>query len=274
MALPFEASAAVSRALAEDVGAGDITSISIVPEHGAGIGILAAREQCVIAGADVAREAFRQLGGCEFPGDLNDGDTLKAGDRSNFVVGSLRSILTAERVALNFLQRLSGIATLTRAFVERARSVQLRDTRKTTPGLRALEKYAVAVGGGTNHRFGLHDAILIKDNHIAVAGSVAKAIEAVRKAGHQRIEVECDTIDQVRQALDSGADEILLDNFSIDALREAVAIVKGRALLEASGGVDLENVVAIASTGVDAISVGALTHSVPSIDLSLDVRPE
>lgn len=264
---------AVRRALAEDIGSGDVTTNSIVDPSGAGIGIIEARQDCVIAGVDAARETFRQIGGCDFPGDLADGDRLKEGDRVPLVIGSLRSILTGERVALNFLQGLSGVATLTRRFVDAAPNVQIRDTRKTTPGLRALEKAAVAAGGGVNHRFGLFDAILIKDNHIAVAGSIKEAIRRARSAG-MVVQVECDTIPQVHEALAEGAEAILLDNMNPDTLREAVGIVDCAAFVEASGGITLDTVAAVAATGVDAISVGALTHSAPAIDLSLDVRPE
>lgn len=271
---PVVVASAVRLALAEDVGAGDITTLSIIPESGAGIGVLEARQECVLAGIDLARETFRQLGGCDLPDGLADGDLLKAGDRQTLVVGSLRSILTGERVALNFLQRLSGIATLTRCFVEAAPTVQLRDTRKTYPGMRAFEKHAVAVGGGVNHRFGLYDAILIKDNHVAVAGSLSTAVERARAAGHTPIQVECDTIDQVREALACGVEAILLDNMTTDHMREAMDIIDCAAFVEASGGVTLDTVGAIASTGVDAISVGALTHSPRAIDLSLDVRAE
>ncbi|HEX9697683.1 MAG TPA: carboxylating nicotinate-nucleotide diphosphorylase [Actinomycetota bacterium] len=264
---------AVRRALAEDVGSGDVTTDSIVEVHGAGIGILEARQDCVIAGVNAARETFRQIGGCDLPGDLADGDRLKDGDRVPLVIGSLRSILTGERVALNFLQRLSGIATLTRRFADAAPNTQIRDTRKTTPGMRALEKAAVAVGGGVNHRFGLYDAILIKDNHIAVAGSVKEAMVRARRSG-MTVQVECDTIGHVREALAEGVEAILLDNMTPEEMREAVAIIDCAAFVEASGGITLDTVAAVAATGVDAISVGALTHSAPAIDLSLDVRPE
>jgi nicotinate-nucleotide pyrophosphorylase (carboxylating) len=238
------------------------------------MGVLESREDCVLCGIPVAREVFTQLGGCSFPSDLSDGAVLKAGDREPIVVGALQSILTGERVALNFLQRLSAIATLTRRFVEAAPGVQIRDTRKTTPGLRALEKYAVAAGGGVNHRFGLFDAILIKDNHILAAGSLSAAVERARAAGRRPIQVECDTIAQVREALSVQADAILLDNMPVPMLEEAVRIVDCAAFTEASGGVTLDTVAGIAATGVDAVSVGALTHSAGSVDLSLDVRPE
>lgn len=266
---------AVRRALAEDVGAGDVTTDAIVPAHGAGIGILEVRQDCVIAGVEAARETFRQLapGGVQFPCELRDGDALKEGDRQPFVVGPLRAILTGERVALNFLQRLSGIATLTRRFVEAAPGVAIRDTRKTTPGLRALEKAAVLAGGGTNHRFGLFDAVLIKDNHIRVAGTLRAAIERARAAGLP-VEVECENLDQVREAIEAEAEELLLDNMDVSTLSSAVLLARGDAKTEASGGITLSTVGAVAAAGVDAISVGALTHSAPAIDLALEINPE
>jgi nicotinate-nucleotide pyrophosphorylase (carboxylating) len=266
--------ALVARALAEDVGDGDVTTNAIIPEHGAGIGILVANEDCVLAGLEPAREVFRQLADVQFPHGVNDGDHMKKGDHFPFVVGSLRAVLTGERVALNFLQRLSGIATITRRYVEAAPHVMILDTRKTTPGLRDLEKAAVRAGGGANHRFGLYDAILIKDNHVAVAGGIRQAIDKARQASKLPIEVECDTLDQVREALEAEAERILLDNMDVGTLREAVEIVGGRSHTEASGGVTLETVRDVAKTGVDSISVGALTHSARAIDLSLDVRPE
>jgi nicotinate-nucleotide pyrophosphorylase (carboxylating) len=188
------------------------------------------------------------------------------------ITGAVRSILTAERVALNFIQRLSGVATLTRRFVEAVKGTNTRilDTRKTTPGLRALEKHAVACGGGRNHRLGLYDAILIKDNHLRLAGSIGAAVERAKSAGVP-VEVECDTLDQVRDALVAGADRILLDNMNPTELREAVSLAAGRTPLEASGGVTLDTVRAIAETGVDFISIGALTHSARSLDISLEV---
>ena len=263
---------AVRRALAEDVGTGDITTQSIVGEHELGCGILEAHAECVIAGIHAVSEVFRQIGGCEVSTELSDGDEMKPGDRVLLVSGSLRSILTGERVALNFLQRLSGVATLTKRFVARAPGIQLRDTRKTTPGLRVLEKGAVAAGGGTNHRFGLFDAVLIKDNHIAIAGSVSEAVRRARAAGHAPIQVECDTLNQVHDALQAGAEAILLDNMSAEQISEAVRVIDRAAFVEASGGVTLETVSGLAKTGVDAISVGAITHSAPAIDLSLDVQ--
>jgi nicotinate-nucleotide pyrophosphorylase (carboxylating) len=190
------------------------------------------------------------------------------------VTGPERAILTAERVALNFLGRLSGIATLTRRYVDAVAGTgaAILDTRKTTPGLRVLEKHAVACGGGRNHRFGLDDAVLVKDNHLRAAGSVARAVELVRAATDLPVEVECESLDQVRQALAAGVDAILLDNMSLDELRTAVVLTGGRARLEASGGITLDNVRAVAETGVDEISVGALTHSARSLDISLELR--
>ena len=266
---------AVRRALAEDVGAGDLTTEAVIEAHGAGMGLLEVRQDCVVAGVEVAREVFRQLapGGVAFPGEITDGDSSKQGDHLPFVVGPLRAILTGERVALNFLQHLSGIATLTRRFVEAAPDVEIRDTRKTMPGLRALEKAAVAAGGGTNHRFGLFDAILIKDNHIRAAGGIAIAIERARKVG-KPVEVECETLEQVHEAIEAGADELLLDNMDVATLSSVVLLAKGDARTEASGGISLETIGAVAATGVDAISVGALTHSARAIDLALDVKPE
>jgi nicotinate-nucleotide pyrophosphorylase (carboxylating) len=266
---------AVRLALAEDVGGGDVTTDAVVEAHGAGMGVLEVREDCVIAGVEVARETFRQLApkGVQFPAVLGDGDALKEGDRIDFVVGPLRAILTGERVALNFLQRLSGVATLTRRFVEAAPGVAIRDTRKTTPGLRALEKAAVLAGGGANHRFGLFDAVLIKDNHIRAAGGLTLAIERAKARG-MPVEVECETLDQVREAIEAGADELLLDNMDVSLLSSAVRLARGDAKTEASGGITLQTVGAVAATGVDAISVGALTHSARAINLALDVKPE
>jgi nicotinate-nucleotide pyrophosphorylase (carboxylating) len=206
----------------------------------------------------------------------NDGDMMTKGDTFLHIDGSARAVLTAERIALNFSQRLSGIATLTQQFVDAVSGTNARiaDTRKTTPGLRVLEKYAVRCGGGSNHRFALDDMILIKDNHVALCGGIAPAIERARKnIGHSvKIEVECDTPDQVRQAADARADIILLDNMTPQELREAVGIINGRALSEASGGVNLQSVRAIAESGVDIISVGALTHSARALDLGLDIE--
>ncbi len=221
-----------------------------------------------------AEATFRALDPeIRFEAFASDGDVVEPPAVVARVAGSERAILTGERVALNFLGRLSGIATLTRRYVDAidGTGVAVLDTRKTTPGLRALEKHAVASGGGRNHRFGLDDAILVKDNHLRAAGSIAAAVELVRAASDLPIEVECDTLEQVGEALDAGVDAILLDNMTLDELRAAVALTAGRARLEASGGVTLDTIRAIAETGVDEISVGALTHSARSLDVSLEL---
>ncbi len=266
----------VAAALAEDVGPGDVTTMSTIPAPARCEALLNSRVEGVAAGLPVAMEAFRQLDpAVDITEHRHDGDPMAPGDSLLTIRGRARAILTAERVALNFAQRLSGIATLTSRYVAAVRGTRaiIIDTRKTTPGLRQLEKYAVRAGGGQNHRFGLFDGILIKDNHIAASpDGVGGAIQAARRgAPHSlRVEVECDTLDQVREALEAGADAILLDNMGPDMLREAVGLIGGRAVSEASGGVNLSTVRAIAEAGVDLISVGALTHSAPSLDLGLD----
>ncbi|MBI4728262.1 MAG: carboxylating nicotinate-nucleotide diphosphorylase [Acidobacteria bacterium] len=267
---------AVARALAEDLGdAGDVTTEAIVPAAAPGRAVLVAREACVVAGLGAFEEAFRALEpAVKVTRLVAEGEPAAAGAVVARVEGPLRAILAAERTALNFLQRLSGIATLTRRFVEAAPGVQIRDTRKTTPGLRALEKYAVRAGGGTNHRMGLFDRVLVKDNHVAAAGGVGAAIARMRAARPgMPIEVECETLDQVREALEAGADELLLDNMDPAGLREAARLARGRARTEASGGVTLAMVGEIATTGVDAVSSGALTHSAPAVDLALEMEP-
>jgi nicotinate-nucleotide pyrophosphorylase (carboxylating) len=223
----------------------------------------------------VAEAVFRALDpDIGFERLVEEGETLSGPAPVARVTGSLRAILTGERTALNLLGRLSGIATLTRRYVDAVAGtgVAILDTRKTTPGLRALEKHAVASGGGRNHRFGLFDGVLVKDNHLRAAGSVRGAVERLRDATDLPVEVECDTLEQVEEALAAGADAILLDNMSPDQLRAAVALARGRARIEASGGVTLDTVRAIAETGVDEISVGALTHSAPALDVSLELR--
>lgn len=270
---------AVRRALAEDLGrAGDITSAATIPEGKKAKAKLAARKPGVLAGLACAAEAFAQLDpAIEFRAKKRDGDALKAGDVAAEISGNARAILSAERTALNFTTHLSGIATLTAAFVAKVKHTQAKIvcTRKTIPGLRALEKYAVRCGGGMNHRFGLDDAILIKDNHIAVAGTVAAALKAARaSAGHLvKVEIEVENLDELADVLNAGgADVALLDNMDTATLRRAVEINAGRLALEASGGVNLDTVAAIAETGVDMISVGALTHSAPALDLGLDIE--
>lgn len=267
----------VRSALLEDIGFGDITTQSVVAEDQLGKAHIVAKEPGVIAGLEVAETAFRLVDSTLTIAKLaKDGDAVAKGQSLMEINGSARSILMAERVALNFLQRLSGIATRTARIVELVRyyNAKISDTRKTTPGLRILEKYAVRVGGGRNHRFGLFDAVLIKDNHIAMAGGVKEAIMAAR---HQiphtaKVEIEVETLEQIEEALEVKADIIMLDNMSCEMMREAVEMIAGRAIVEASGGVTEENIVDIAKTGVDYISVGALTHSVKALDISLDLE--
>jgi len=266
---------AVLAALAEDIGAGDVTTEATVAEDAVGTSDLLLKEPGVLCGLRAAESTFRALDPeVRFEALASDGDLV--GDPPAVVArvsGLLRSMLTGERVALNFLGRLSGIATLTRRYTDAVEGTgaAVLDTRKTTPGLRALEKHAVVCGGGRNHRFGLDDAVLVKDNHLRAAGSVARAVELVRAASDLPIEVECETLHQVGEALDVGVDAILLDNMTLDELREAVSLNAGRARLEASGGVSLGTVRSIAETGVDEISVGALTHSARSLDVSLEL---
>ena len=269
--------AAVTAALAEDLGlAGDLTTDATIPADARATAVLASRKAGVIAGLPLAEAAFRALDpASRIAIEIPDGATAPAGAVVARITGNARAVLTAERVALNFLGRLSGISTLTRAYADAIAGTRARiiDTRKTTPGLRAFEKYAVRAGGGMNHRVGLFDAILIKDNHIAVAGGVGAAVAAAHaRAGHMvKIEVEVDTLDQLDEALRHRIDAVLLDNMDVTTLREAVRRIAGRVLAEASGGVSLETVRAIAETGVDLISVGALTHSAPVLDLGLDI---
>ncbi|MDX2307212.1 MAG: carboxylating nicotinate-nucleotide diphosphorylase [Hyphomicrobium sp.] len=269
---------AVKAALAEDLGlSGDLTTDATIPTSARATADFVARKPGVVSGLDVARCTLRTLDDAiEFKTHVQDGDAVEAGQNIATVRGPARAILTGERVALNFMGRMSGIATLTRRYVESVTGTDARivDTRKTTPGLRAFEKYAVRCGGGHNHRTGLFDAILIKDNHIVAAGGIAAAIEAARRhAGHMvRIEVEVDNFDQLTEALKHPIDAVLLDNMSPAKLTEAVRMVSGRVTTEASGGVSLETVRAIAESGVNLISVGALTHSAPVLDLGLDFR--
>ncbi|CAH1655638.1 putative nicotinate-nucleotide pyrophosphorylase (carboxylating) [Hyphomicrobiales bacterium] len=275
---PLTVREAVIQALAEDLGrAGDITTNACIPAGTPASLVIASRATGVISGIDVAEEAFRQIdSGVQFTADVRDGGRVEAGTIVARVSGPARSILSAERVALNFMGRMSGIASLTARYVERVAHTRARivDTRKTTPLLRAFEKHAVRCGGGMNHRFGLDDAVLIKDNHIAVAGSIAAALRAAKAhAGHMvKIEIEVDTLAQLVEVLDEGADVVLLDNMAPSLLRQAVEMVGGRMLTEASGGINLDTVAAVAETGVDMISVGALTHSAPVMDLGLDVK--
>ncbi|PPF78035.1 carboxylating nicotinate-nucleotide diphosphorylase [Pseudoclavibacter sp. Z016] len=284
MLTPAHIATAVSAALAEDAPWGDITVHALIPVEATASATLVAREAGVLSGIDVFAAAFR-LTDAEVLVDLHaeDGEAFAAGDVLATVTGPAGSVLTAERVALNFTQRMSGIASLTRSYVEAVAhtSARITDTRKTTPGLRAFERHAVASGGGRNHRFSLSDAVMAKDNHLAVllqqSGlGVTDALLAARaRLGHTtHVEVEVDRLDQIPAVLDAGVDTIMLDNFSLAELREGVALIAGRAVVEASGGVSLETVAAIAETGVDVISVGALTHSARAIDLGLDMSLE
>ena len=268
----------VKAALAEDIGDGDATTLALVPEDSVACAVMVAREPLVIAGIDLALAAFEQLDErVEFGIEVHDGQHVGLGQTLLRVQGPTRALLTAERTALNFVQRMAGVATLTAQFVEQiaGTQAQILDTRKTTPGWRALEKYAVACGGGTNHRVGLHDQLMIKDNHLAVVGGdITEAMRLARESSPElKIEVEADTVDQAQTAALAGADIILLDNMNCDEIREAVRQIDGRSKIEASGGVTLETVRKIAETGVDFISVGALTHSASSVDIALDFDP-
>lgn len=268
----------VRMALLEDLGrAGDLTTDAIVPADRRATALLVTRQPGVVAGLDLARLAFQLIDPTiEMTIQHNDGTVLAAGDMIASVAGPARGILTAERVALNFLCRLSGIATATASVVAAVRNYQTRIvcTRKTTPGLRAIEKYAVRVGGGSNHRFGLDDAVLIKDNHVAIAGGVTEALRRAKSGvGHLvKIELEVDTLDQLREALDQGVDAVLLDNMDPATLASAVAMVAGRAVTEASGRITPATASQVAAAGVDLISIGWLTHSVSILDIGLDFR--
>jgi nicotinate-nucleotide pyrophosphorylase (carboxylating) len=275
---PLVIETAVRAALLEDFGrAGDVTSLATIPAQAQARAVFNARKAGVLSGVEVAAAAFRLVDPTvRFVATKADGDTLRPKDRVATVEGPARAILTAERVALNFMGRMSGVATLTRAYVDAVRGTRasIADTRKTTPGLRAFEKYAVRCGGGMNHRFGLDDAVLIKDNHIAVAGGVVAALRAAKAhVGHLvKIEIEVDTLAQLDQVIAEGADVVMLDNMSPANMAEGVRRVAGRMKVEASGGVSLDSIRAIAETGVDIVSIGALTHSAPVLDIGLDVE--
>jgi nicotinate-nucleotide pyrophosphorylase (carboxylating) len=266
----------VARALAEDIGQGDVTSRVVVDADLQARGVILAKAPIVVAGLDVAFDVFRQCDP-DVVVDVRwgDGAHCERGETVAVVTGRARALLTAERTALNLLQRLSGIATLTAAYVRAANGrITVLDTRKTMPTFRALEKYAVRCGGGTNHRFGLDDAILIKDNHKRLAGGITPAVtRALAAATGLRVEVEVETLDELDEALAAGATSVLLDNFTTYDLRRAVERVAGRARIEVSGGVTRERVPEIASTGADTVSVGALTHSAPAVDLSFELEP-
>ena len=264
----------LERAFREDMPLGDITTDYTVPENSVSKAVITAKQDGVIAGLEVCMEAFKMLDpDVKLQPLAKDGDFVNKGDRILMIEGKSRAMLKAERTALNLLQRLSGIASETRKYVDRISGYKAKvvDTRKTTPGLRLLEKYAVRVGGGTNHRFSLSDGVLIKDNHIKAAGGIRQAVEAVRKRiPHTvKIEVETETLEQVKEALDSGADTIMLDNMTPELMKQAVELIAGKALTEASGNVNLGNIEEVAATGVDIISVGAITHSVKAMDISM-----
>ena len=262
--------------LAEDLGSGDITTQNIVPQGAITTAVIHAKQDGILAGNEIAQYVFQYLNPqIKYVECKKDGETLEFGDVIAKIEGDAQTILSGERLALNLLQRLSAIATKTKEFADciKGYSAKIADTRKTTPGLRLLEKYAVTVGGGRNHRFGLYDAVMIKDNHIKVAGGILEAINKVRQSiPHTvKIEVEVESLEQVELALTGKADIIMLDNMSTELMLQAVEMIKGQALVEASGGVNLLTIENIAKTGVDIISVGAITHSVMALDISLDI---
>ncbi len=269
----------IASALAEDIHTGDITTAALLVEAKPIRGFLKAKEELVVSGLDVAGRVFAMLDkGAVFTPLVKDGDRVPAGTVIARMSGDAALLLQGERVALNLLQRMSGVATLTSRYVQAVAGTKARivDTRKTTPGLRVLEKYSVRVGGGINHRTGLYDGVLIKENHIVAAGGIAEAVKRARAyIPHTlKIEIETETLDEVRQAVAAGADIIMLDNMDTQAMKAAVDLIAGRALVEASGGVNLGSVRGIAETGVDIISVGALTHSAPSMDISMLLEAE
>lgn len=266
----------IEEALLEDLGMGDITTESIIPEDREASAIFIVKEDGVIAGLSIAELSIHTLDPKSiFTYLKKDGAHVQAGEEIAKVSGSARGILSSERVALNFLQRMSGIATMASKMANMVRpyGVKVADTRKTTPNLRILEKYAVSVGGAFNHRYGLDDAALIKDNHIKVAGGIGPAVKSLgEKISHtMKIEVEVETLEDVMEAIESRVDIIMLDNMSIEEMKEAVKLINGRAIVEASGGIRRENIVEVAKTGVDYISIGGLTHSAPALDISLEV---
>ncbi len=266
----------IKQALAEDIGPGDITTEATIPTDSTSTAEMLAKQDLVPAGLDVSRGVFHYLDpGIQFTPLAKDGDRIKTGTVLSRLAGNTRVLLAGERVALNFLQHLSGIATLTAKYVEMIKGlkVEVLDTRKTLPGLRHLEKYAVRIGGGKNHRMGLFDMVLIKDNHIRAAGGITKAVEAAKKkAGQLKIEVETRSLEEAREALAAQADIIMLDNMPVEIMREAVKLIAGRALVEASGNVTLDTIRAIAETGVDFISTGSITHSAPAADISMKIK--
>jgi len=267
----------INLALKEDIGSGDVTTNLIVPDFQKGIAEIFVKEDGVIAGLNVANEVFKRLNNkITFRKFVKEGDKVSKGTKIAEVKGSLRTLLTGERTALNFLQRMSGIATFTAKFVAQREGLNTKilDTRKTVPCLRMLDKYSVKIGGGTNHRFGLYDMVLIKDNHIKAAGSITRAVQLIRKKLKKKMKIEVETanLDEVKEALSNKVDIIMLDNMSVEMMEQAVKLIGGKAKVEASGNVTLENVRKIALTGVDFISVGALTHSVKALDISMKIQ--
>jgi len=268
-----EIKAFIDSAFAEDIAGGDVTAELVVSSDASLTAAMNAREPMVVAGLPLAKEVFLRLAPeCTITVFAKDGDQLNAGDKILHIEGNARALLSAERTALNIVQHLSGIATAAKSYADEilGTGATLLDTRKTIPGLRKLAKYATALGGAKNHRMGLFDAVMIKDNHIAVAGSVTQAVSAAKISGRSDIQVECDTVEQVSEALEAGANSLLLDNMGPDTLRQALMLVGGRIPCEASGGVNMKTIRAIAETGVDYISVGRITQSAPAVDIGLD----
>jgi len=275
MYIPFNIKNVLRLALEEDIGHGDITTTFTIPEDHRSKAIIVAKGNFIVAGMPFAREVFHIMDpSTGFRIFHEEGSKAASGDIVAEISGNTRTLLSCERVSLNILQRLCGIATLTTAFVEKVRGtgVKIVDTRKTTPGLRFMEKYAVRMGGGSNHRFGLYDGILIKDNHIEAAGSITAAVSSARQAHHlSKIEVEVGNLNALKEAINAGADVVMLDNMSIEDMKEAVSMAKGKVIIEASGNMSLDRVRDVAETGVDLISIGALTHSAPAADISMKI---
>lgn len=275
MRIPFNVKNIIRLALEEDIGNGDITTTLLVPEEQNAKALIIAKGSFIVAGLPFVEEAFNTIDqGIEFKILFGDGLKVRKGDIIAEINGRTWTLLSCERVSLNILQRLSGIATLTNAFVDKVKGLDVKiiDTRKTTPCMRFMEKYAVKVGGGSNHRFGLYDCILIKDNHIEAVGSIKNAIIATRGASHLlKIEIEVENLNDLKEALKAGVDIVMLDNMSVEDMKEAVKMAKGKVIIEASGNVNLNNVRGIAETGVDLISIGAITHSAPAVDISMKI---
>jgi nicotinate-nucleotide pyrophosphorylase (carboxylating) len=269
----------VRRALREDIGRGDITTNAIVSDTDRALGIIFAKEEGILCGVDIAQTVFEQIDNTiDFQKQLDDGSRLSPGVTIAILIGKASTCLSGERTALNFLQHLSGIASLTRQFVDRTQgAIKILDTRKTTPGLRIMQKYAVRIGGGSNHRFGLYDMVMIKDNHIQLAGSISESVKRMRgKKRKQFIEVEVQTLVELQEAIDSKVDRIMLDNMRAAQIRKAVDLIRSAAPdteIELSGGVDLQNITEIAASGADFVSVGALTHSARALDIALKMKP-